>query len=399
MDENIIYKSNNSDVLVISFGGFALRMGMPMFEFNSTIDSLDVDSLFLKDTKRVWYQAGISEKHPDVESTLTLLRHYTQKYKKVICIGNSAGAFAAIMFGAMLNADQVVAFAPQTLLKGKFNMDDWIEQFEEMNNYPIFCNDLKHHLIDIEYDTKIDICVPSLNKVDVTHTKHLEGLFNVNIIPFKTKEHNMALFIKNTIGLDRFLKKYIQSVEFTSTYSDFIKLIHNKGYNRIVISGPQRSGTTYLAKELANDIQYKHIDEKDFGFHSVRKFTTFLNNERVVIQAPAVTHILQAIDTENTLVVFMMRPDKDIIKSEDRIDWHNTQSIYEFKKYKNYFVNYTDKINEFKRSSPMKKWFWQNIQKSRMKVDHIELPYDIVKQTKNYVDPEGRKQFGAKQIN
>ena len=208
-DSNISYKHYGHDVLIISFGGLALRMGMTMFEFDSAIKKLKVDSLFLKDTKRIWYQKGISEEYPTVESVVELLKKYTVNYKKVICIGNSAGAFAAILFGTLLDVDQVVAFAPQTLLKEDFNMKPWLKELRNMNKHKIFCNDLKEHLKNINYTTKIDICVPILNPIDYAHSNHIKDLKNINIKSFKTNNHNMAGYIKNTIGIDKFLETYI----------------------------------------------------------------------------------------------------------------------------------------------------------------------------------------------
>lgn len=208
-DSNISYTHYGHDVLIISFGGLALRMGMTMFEFNSAIKKLKVDSLFLKDTKRIWYQKGISEEYPTVESVVELLKNYTVNYRKVICIGNSAGAFAAILFGTLLDIDQVVAFAPQTLLKEEFNMKPWLSELRNMNQQKIFCNDLKKHLSNTGYSTKIDVCVPKLNPIDYAHSNYIRDLKNINIILFNTNNHNMAAHIKNTIGLNKFLETYI----------------------------------------------------------------------------------------------------------------------------------------------------------------------------------------------
>jgi len=208
-DSNISYKNYGHDVLIISFGGLALRMGMTMFEFDSALKKLDVDSLFLKDTKRIWYQKGISEEYPTVESVVELLKKYIVNYKKVICIGNSAGAFASILFGTLLNVNQVIAFAPQTLLKEDFYMNPWIDELRDMNRHEIFCNDLKEHLYNTNYTTKIDLCVPILNPIDYAHSNHIKESKNINIIPFKTDNHNMAGYIKNKMGIDKFLENYI----------------------------------------------------------------------------------------------------------------------------------------------------------------------------------------------
>jgi hypothetical protein len=209
-DENIQYNSKGNKILLISFGGLQQRMGMPMFEFNSSVRNLKVDSLFLKDPKRIWYQNGISQKHNSVENTLELIKSYSSNYQTTICIGNSAGAFASILFGTLLNAHQVIAFSPQTLLSKDIKNFPWSKELNNLYKHDIYCIDLKYHLNNTKYSTKIDICVPILNSFDKSQVDYIKDMPNVNILPFNTSNHNMAGHIKHTIGLDKFLNSYIE---------------------------------------------------------------------------------------------------------------------------------------------------------------------------------------------
>lgn len=168
-------------------------------------------------------------------------------------------------------------------------------------------------------------------------------------------------------------------------------------YNYIIVSGPQRSGTTYVAKELATEIKYEHIDEFKHGIARFDKMLNFVENNPKVIQAPALSHMLHKITKEKTLVVFMMRNNSDISLSEDRIGWHDNHSKTEFAKYKESFPERVKRINNFKRCAPMKKWIWKRHQRVEMQIDYLELPFDFISQSKGYIKKEERKNFKKKQ--
>lgn len=92
------------------------------------------------------------------------------------------------------------------------------------------------------------------------------------------------------------------------------------GYKRIVVTGCQRSGTTIAGKIIANDLGYKYVDEFEIGINDVVSFCKTLIEERVVIQCPALTHIMPKLDWEETAIVVIDRPIEEIIISEERVD-------------------------------------------------------------------------------
>ena len=170
-----------------------------------------------------------------------------------------------------------------------------------------------------------------------------------------------------------------------------------KYYNYIIVSGPQRSGTTYVAKEVAFELEYEHVDEFKHGIARFEKMLSFIENKPKVIQAPALSHKLHKIINKKTLVVFMMRNNHDIYLSEDRIGWNDKHAKTEFVKYKEQFHENIERINDFKRSAPMKKWIWKRHQKSKMQIDHLELPFEFISQSKGYITKKDRVNFKKKQ--
>lgn len=178
-------------------------------------------------------------------------------------------------------------------------------------------------------------------------------------------------------------------------FDDLVKKC--KKYTRIVVSGPQRSGTTYMAKQLSESLNYEHADEYSFSIRNLGMFKQKLDKENIVIQAPALTHILAEINHPRTLVIWMKRDFDDVKRSEDRIGWHPKDSSWEFAIYLQRFVNHFDLIRSFDRSAPMKTKIFEDVQSPKMKVDWLYVDYEIAESSPNYIKPENRKNFHSKQ--
>jgi hypothetical protein len=117
---SILRRTNNgSRTLLIAFGGMAMSLGgiLP-FEFKKTLDDHfpDIDSIFFIDRHQKWYHKGIEGISTNIEETVGYLSAIVGKYESVCCLGTSAGGYAALLFGSILNVRTVVAFVPQTLV-------------------------------------------------------------------------------------------------------------------------------------------------------------------------------------------------------------------------------------------------------------------------------------------
>lgn len=176
------------------------------------------------------------------------------------------------------------------------------------------------------------------------------------------------------------------------TYNDLLSKL--SPYSRVIVSGPQRSGTTYTAFILSQDLNYTHIDEQNFGTHTSSGFLEAITRENIIVQCPAVSHVLDQIQEKNTIILWIDRNDRDIALSEDRINWHPHWFNVEKDKYR---TIYGDEVDQFERNSLMKKHYW-GIQKQTLKVDYLDIPYSILKETKGFVSKDQRKNFGVKQI-
>lgn len=54
-------------------------------------------------------------------------------------------------------------------------------------------------------------------------------------------------------------------------------------FNNIIVSGPQRSGTRFMAKTIAKELDKLYIDERDVAKHDFRLLEYYLSRGNVVI--------------------------------------------------------------------------------------------------------------------
>jgi len=106
-----------------------------------------------------------------------------------------------------------------------------------------------------------------------------------------------------------------------------------KEFNSIVVSGPQRSGTRFVAKVITHDTGKIYIDEKEINFHDFRLLDWYLQQGNVVIQCPALCHMLHYITNESVLVIVVRRPVEEIEESERKIGWPEISRFQELYKY------------------------------------------------------------------
>ena len=133
---NYCYKINkiDSDTLIISFAGNdRIFGGIQRFEFINFLSKHfeNVDKHFYVDKFANTYHEGIDGISKTIDETVEYLKGDIEKYKNVIFIGVSAGGYAAILFGSLLNINSVLAFIPPTIRRDK-NID---EKYRDISQY------------------------------------------------------------------------------------------------------------------------------------------------------------------------------------------------------------------------------------------------------------------------
>ena len=125
---------DNSKNLIVIFAGNA-HTG---FEWKTSLMKLkfernDFDVLYLRNKAR-WYLGGLNGIGKNINHTLAFLKKEFSKYDKVLCTGFSAGGYASLLFGSLLNINKVIALHAQTDLeyvKNKMNHSRLIERSKQ----------------------------------------------------------------------------------------------------------------------------------------------------------------------------------------------------------------------------------------------------------------------------
>lgn len=100
---------------------------------------------------------------------------------------------------------------------------------------------------------------------------------------------------------------------------------HLSVFRSILVTGPQRSGTTICAKMIAADTGLTFIPEEKVGISSEKKLREKLAAGGCVVQCPSLCCLAHDLADEATAVVLMRRPVEDIVRSQERIGWSHEQ--------------------------------------------------------------------------
>ena len=168
--------------------------------------------IFVRDIFKQWYLNGINAEIDSPDRLLAFLKQETDNMN-IVCIGSSAGAYAAIMYGALLNARRILAFNPQFEIKSLLQSTD-----EHLNpllfrlrntSYSLYFNllnvtDINLNSIYYFYSTK--------SKWDIAQHEMVKHLEKINCLGFSTSHHGIP-FVKRALPIvinlsDKELHKY-----------------------------------------------------------------------------------------------------------------------------------------------------------------------------------------------
>lgn len=133
--------------LVIAFG-FANWEALNDFDFDGRTLKLaestgvPLNRILLRDTANLWYQHGVSDLGRDADEVAGALRGWIERLRpsSVNTVGQSMGGYAAILFGALLGADRVLAFGPLSYLRADWARRDgdtrWLPALDKLQRFP-----------------------------------------------------------------------------------------------------------------------------------------------------------------------------------------------------------------------------------------------------------------------
>jgi hypothetical protein len=165
-------------------------------------------------------------------------------------------------------------------------------------------------------------------------------------------------------------------------------------FETIVVTGPQRSGTTITSKMIAHDLQREYIDEDHFATHRFDRFLEYLH-PNAVIQAPGLSAYCHLLSVE-VAVVFMFRDIQEIIESQSKLIFGNGLTWTEHEQQRElskYFL-------EGGAVPHVKYAMWEKFQKPAMNREgksYFQLRYRSLAGHALWISDDRRKNFGPRQ--
>lgn len=152
----------------------------------------------------------------------------------------------------------------------------------------------------------------------------------------------------------------------------------------ILVTGPQRSGTTFVANAISHDTKRPYVDEAAFGTSNYGLFIDVVEQASVcVMQAPSMMKFVHLVP-DDVLVVVVRRKIEDIEASQERIGWSG--EALELARY----GKSTGVIAEVKYD------YWDR-NKAHSPRNWVEVEYESMFNHPLWVDKDDRAEFTSKQ--
>ena len=203
-----------STTLLITFAGISGALGLYPFEFFKITKGFNVDKIFIRDLNQSWYHKGLTNSTKDIKGTASYLKKIIKKhkYKKVVCLGNSMGGYAAMVIGHLIKADTILSFSPQTFLDNKnrlkYNDNRWQEQIDNLptNLDKKYLDIYKLYAKKQNKNSTIKIFYSSDERIDVEHVKRLEDFDSVELFSYEDGGHQLVQHLRANGELYRVLR-------------------------------------------------------------------------------------------------------------------------------------------------------------------------------------------------
>lgn len=201
-----------SDVLLVVFSGLKQNpRAVPGFSFKKITDELPAKKLFLRDLDRAWFLKGLRGVTSNVEETVAFLRAEAGMAgaRRIVLTGYSLGGFAALLYGALLGADEVQAISPQTFITfwrrlrcgdHRWRRYIWKLHFSNTRRF----HDLKP-ILQQAGGTKFHLHFARDSRCDPSHAEHVRDVSGVTLHEYAEGGHRLVTALHDHGELRRIL--------------------------------------------------------------------------------------------------------------------------------------------------------------------------------------------------
>ena len=142
-------------------------------------------SIFIRDIRKQWYIDGINKNIPNIESIASWINEHHES-SKLICVGSSAGGYAAVLFGCLLKASYVISF------NGQFSLNNQVKKVENtILRDKEFDLQYYYNLLDLirNSETLIYYLYSCYSRLDREQSVFIKDMDNVITVPFIRFQH------------------------------------------------------------------------------------------------------------------------------------------------------------------------------------------------------------------
>jgi hypothetical protein len=282
-----------SKKLIVSFS----HVDMPMFKFSQTrvLDALDSDTLFLNCPGNEYYLNGIPGIGSSFSRSIDALGNFIRRhaYNDVTFIGNSMGAYGALVYGLELGA-RVIAFAPEVILGIPGGASSKKMRNATLRNGALQ-NFIDRALLYRDCTEKLYIVYGELDFADVTCGAFLQKRFGIPVYAIKNAPHSVAPYIEQIIGLRKMAFSLLNDAPEYLLPSELIRdrYLIKLGYDTYV-SEKKREINSEILYYYQNNEHFAHIyikqvamgaEKRDIDYLTMRSTNLLYHNAQFLYDA------------------------------------------------------------------------------------------------------------------
>lgn len=217
---------SDSRALLVTFGGMRSLVGIPTFEFVRLTSEIPVKRLFVRDPRQSWYHRGMPKHGRSLASVAEAVGDLIAGHdvERLVMVGNSAGGYGALVFGTLLSADAVFAFAPQTVLDPRLlaemndhRWDDLLAPLIKKGALEERWSDLSVALPEaLRADTRYNVYFDQHILGDRLHAERIRDVEGVRLYRFGRGGHNLVRALRDCGALERMLRAALGAPERAS---------------------------------------------------------------------------------------------------------------------------------------------------------------------------------------
>ena len=222
--------------LVIAFG-FVSWTSRPAFDFYGRLRKLEqlsgqpLNKILVRDSANAWYHRRIAGLGGHVDETAQALGDLVRRIAPgaVTTLGQSMGAYAAVMFGLLLDAQQIVAFGPLSFLDVQqarlYHELRWLPVMESLAQDPPLSGyyDLaalcraratEHTQLHLVFGTRPDAANSGASasesvNLDAMHAQRLAAFGRCTLHPYPHSGHAVVQHLIDTKRINGLLAEWI----------------------------------------------------------------------------------------------------------------------------------------------------------------------------------------------